>query len=97
MINKGLFTSETGEWETPQVLFNELNEEFGFVLDVCATKENTKCNFYYSKKNNGLNKKWTTQLDLGWKWMNPPYGREITDKAPFSIDNYINFCYTGNK
>ena len=29
-------------WETPTWLFNELNKEFHFNVDVCANKENSK-------------------------------------------------------
>jgi len=37
------------EWETPQWLFDQLDSEFHFDIDACATKENTKCkNFYES-------------------------------------------------
>lgn len=75
MINKGLFTSKTGEWETPQGFFDELNKEFNFKMDVCATKENAKCNIYWTKKDDALNKSWV--LWDGSFWMNPPYGREI--------------------
>ena len=35
MINKGLFSSNTDEWSTPQELFNELDKEFHFTLDPC--------------------------------------------------------------
>lgn len=73
MINNGLFTSNTSEWETPQDLFNELDKEFHFHVDVCATKENAKCNLYWDKNDNGLSKNW----DIHHCWMNPPYGREI--------------------
>ena len=58
MINKGLFTSKTSEWETPQWLFDELNKEFHFELDVCATKENTKCDNFYTKEIDGLRFGW---------------------------------------
>lgn len=71
-MNKGLFTSKTDEWETPQELFDKLNKEFNFELDVCATKENAKCKEYYSKGENGLKQRWSKV-----NWMNPPYGREI--------------------
>lgn len=77
MINKGLFTSNSEDWETPQDLFNELNREFDFKIDVCADKKNTKCKKYWTKKDNALSKDWTKIK--GWKWMNPPYGREIKD------------------
>jgi len=82
MINKGLFTSNSGEWETPQGLFNELDKEFHFDLDPCATKENAKCNMYYTKEEDGLKQDWNI-VDLGIRFevksvfMNPPYGREI--------------------
>ena len=75
MINKGLFTSKTDEWATPQWLFDGISDHYNFVLDVCATKENTKCNKYYTKEQDGLSKYWNHTV--GWKWMNPPYGREI--------------------
>jgi site-specific DNA-methyltransferase (adenine-specific) len=48
MINKGLFTSDTAEWATPQNFFDELDREFGFTLDPCATDENAKYERYYT-------------------------------------------------
>lgn len=74
MINNGLFTSNTPEWETPQDLFNELNSEFNFKLDVCANKKNTKCKSFIPKEIDGLTVEWYRPW---WNWMNPPYGREI--------------------
>lgn len=82
MINKGLFTSNTPEWETPQDLFDELNREFKFQLDVCATKENAKCFFYFTKEDNGLVKEWSDR-----NWMNPPYGREIGEWVRHAFRN----------
>lgn len=73
MINKGLFTSTTDEWETPQLFFDDLNREFGFTLDVCANEANHKCERYYAKIDNGLEKNWGDET----VWCNPPYGREI--------------------
>lgn len=72
MINKGLFTSTTDMWATPQSFFDKLNEEFMFDLDVCATHENAKCEQYFTITDNGLEQDWT-----GSVWCNPPYGREI--------------------
>jgi site-specific DNA-methyltransferase (adenine-specific) len=72
-INAGLFSSETPEWETPQDLFNELNERYGpFLLDVCATHQNAKCTRYFTLNENGLAHPWCPS-----NWMNPPYGRTI--------------------
>ena len=77
MINKGLFTSNTPEWETPQDFFDELNKEFKFVLDVCCTLENCKCLDGFNIQNDGLKQNWSNSK--GWKWMNPPYSREIKE------------------
>jgi phage N-6-adenine-methyltransferase len=66
------FSSATDLWSTPQKLFDELNREFNFTLDVCAVPENTKCPTFYSPAEDGLLQPWT-----GVCWMNPPYGREI--------------------
>ena len=34
------------QWQTPQWLFDELNAEFNFDIDLCATAENSKCKNY---------------------------------------------------
>ena len=66
------FSSKSDLWETPQDLFDDLNDEFIFTTDVCANKENAKVMNYFSKEKDGLQQNW-----LGCCWMNPPYGREI--------------------
>lgn len=60
------------QWATPRRLFDELNAEFDFTLDVCATAGNAKCANYYSPEQDGLRQAWS-----GRCWMNPPYGRAI--------------------
>jgi len=67
------FSSATPEWATPQELFDQLNKEFNFTLDPCATKENAKCPKFYTKEDDGLSRDWTGEKIF----MNPPYGREI--------------------
>lgn len=66
------FESASVEWTTPAEIFDPLNKEFGFTLDVAATAENTKCNQFYNKETDGLNSPWS-----GICWMNPPYGRGL--------------------
>lgn len=56
--NNALFSSNTVEWETPQDLFNALDEEFHFGIDVCATAENAKCENFFSIKEDGLAQNW---------------------------------------
>ena len=79
MINKALFSSDSAEWETPQDLFDELNEEFKFTIDVCANDDNYKVVPHYSKLNDAFDNNWKEDSSNDWKWMNPPYGREIKD------------------
>ena len=86
MLNKGLFTSDSPEWSTPQDLFDKLNKEFNFTLDVCATKENAKCRNFISKDMDGLWQSWK-----GICWMNPPYGKEIgkwVKRAPQQVKDW---------
>lgn len=71
-MNKVMFSSKTDLWATPQDLFDKLNEEFGFDVDVCALPSNAKCDKYYTPLDDGLSQKWE-----GVCWCNPPYGREI--------------------
>lgn len=71
MINKSLFSSKSDEWATPQDLFDELNQEFHFDLDPCATAANAKCKNYIDSFGNGLKADWA-----GHKvFCNPPYSQ----------------------
>lgn len=72
MNTEVMFSSQTDLWATPQELFDELNNEFGFTVDVCALPENAKCKQYYTPEMDGLKQEWT-----GVVWCNPPYGRQI--------------------
>ncbi len=67
-----LFSSLRNDWETPPEVFEPLNQEFHFELDVCALPETAKCPRYYTPNDDGLAQKWR-----GVCWMNPPYGRQI--------------------
>ncbi len=69
---KGLFSSISNEYSTPQTLFDLLNNEFHFILDACATKENAKCEKYFTMDDNGLKQNW-----LNPTFCNPPYGNQI--------------------
>lgn len=74
MISETLFSSAKSDWETPQDLFIELDREFMFDVDVCATAKNAKCKLYFSPEIDGLKQDWSKFAAV---WMNPPYGREI--------------------
>ena len=67
---KTLFSSKTGEWETPIDFFNKLDWRFGkFTLDPCATSENHKTKKYYTLEDNGLAQDWEGET----VFVNPPY------------------------
>src|SRR5665213_2535498 len=73
-LQKAMVSSKSNEWATPQDLFDKLNKEFKFKLDVAATKENAKCKKFYSLEDSGLDHHW-----LSSNFMNPPYGGHTGD------------------
>lgn len=66
-------------WETPQNLFDELEEEFGFVVDLAADRSNWKCPIFFGPGSDfgedSLVADWGQHLKLGAGWLNPPYSR----------------------
>ena len=84
MINTGLFSSNDQAWETPQDLFNQLNDAFMASIDVCATDKTAKCVNYYTPAIDGLKQNW-----VGTCWMNPPYGREQIKWITKARNSYI--------
>ncbi len=63
-INPGMMSSNRDDWETPQKLFDDLNAEFGFTLDPCASHENAKCAKYYTKEDDGLAQSWQDEVEI---------------------------------
>lgn len=74
------------EWRTPQWLFDELNQEFNFDIDLCATAENSKCNWYcddylsdcvshivFNHSYLGFPLNLIEEIDIKTCFMNPPY------------------------
>lgn len=68
------FMSKDSERETPQWLFDKLDQIFAFETDLCASKDNAKCEDFYSIEDDSLSQNWQ-----GCCWMNPPYGRGVRD------------------
>ena len=74
LINKGMFSSDKQDWETPQY-FVSLVERYidkKFDLDCCSYPETAKAPKYYTISDNAFTKDWK-----GTVWMNPPYGKSI--------------------
>jgi site-specific DNA-methyltransferase (adenine-specific) len=64
--------SKNDEWGTPQWLFDALNAEFKFELDVAASPKNHKCGDFFTIYTNGLARSWTVS-----NWCNPPYSNQM--------------------
>lgn len=72
-LTKGMFSSNTDLWATPQEFFDQLNARFHFTLDPCANADNHKCPKYYTKEQDGLAQDWGGET----VFCNPPYGSAI--------------------
>jgi phage N-6-adenine-methyltransferase len=82
-VSKVYHRSQRDDWETPPALFNLLDREFAFNLDVCANPLNRKCRrFFYPPLSlylgvphclpeDGLKQSWQGATC----WMNPPYSQ----------------------
>lgn len=62
--------SKSDDWATPPAIFDPLNKEFKFTLDVCATAENTKCKRFLGPSMDALALPWR-----GRCFMNPPFSQ----------------------
>lgn len=86
-------------WATPKLLWDKLNKEFRFTLDVCATMKNRKCGWYLSSEfgGDGLTQDWT-KVNFGTTplaaphvcWCNPPY---TDDAGKPAIGRWLGKCY----
>ena len=70
-----MFSSSSNEWETPQLIFDALHEEFDFTHDLAANRDNTKCKNYFTTADNALVQNWAAVGRRGW--LNPPYSRRL--------------------
>ena len=72
--------SQTDNWATPKALFDELNAQHKFDVDVAASSFNHLCKEWFGldhpdeSRRDGLTGNWE-----GHVWCNPPYGRVIKD------------------
>jgi hypothetical protein len=69
-------------WRTPQDLWNTLNAQYGFTIDLCASKQDAKTEKYIS----------SLEIDLvppdSIAWINPPFSK-VKQLLPIVLkDNY---------
>ena len=62
---------ERDEWETPEELFRKLHSQYNFYFDCCATRENTKTEFYAKDFLNVNKKDFYNEMC----WINPPFSK----------------------
>lgn len=74
-MNRTLLQSGKDDWETPQALYDVLDAEFKFTVDVCANPQNAKCRRFFSPEQNGLLQDWRGET----AWCNPPYSTKLQD------------------
>ena len=61
-------SKESDEWGTPKELYDKLDKEFGFTMDVAASDNNYKHPNYYTVDDNALFHNWGKVV-----FCNPPY------------------------
>lgn len=71
-------TTNKDSWSTPDPVFQALNAEFNFALDVCASHNNTKVSeAYLTEEEDSLSVDWYTKIpphsQSNFVWCNPPY------------------------
>lgn len=64
-------TSSRQDYETPQALFDKLNQRYGFTIDAAASPENAKLDRYWTEEDDALTKSWSGER----VFVNPPYNR----------------------
>lgn len=77
-MNSALMFSKASDlWSTPQDLFDALDAEFHFDIDVAADESNHKCDIYLTEGMDALRQEWDCGFgDRGTvAWMNPPYSK----------------------
>jgi phage N-6-adenine-methyltransferase len=69
-------------WATPNEVFDTLDFEFMFELDVCAEHSTAKCDLYWTVEDDALTTDWVSLRgmidrpgDDLWLWCNPPYSK----------------------
>ena len=71
-------STASDEYETPKWLYEELNEEFHFLVDLCATHSNKKALWYFKDYLNNEICKTNDVPARAWSvFMNPPYSNPL--------------------
>jgi phage N-6-adenine-methyltransferase len=86
------FDSNNNEWETTQSLFDILNSEFKFTIDIAASQSNAKLPIFFTRDDNALINEWK-----GICWCNPPFGDKGTNALKFFVKKgHDEYCKNNN-
>lgn len=79
-------------WETPDWLFRWQNEIYDFHVDLCASKDNAKCDNFFSEEKSALNKDYPW-VNYGYScgWSNPPYSKPEVWVKECSKQSFFDF------
>jgi phage N-6-adenine-methyltransferase len=83
-----MFSSQKQDWDTRIEYFEKWDKHYHFDIDVCATKENSKCKKYFTPEQDALKQTWQ-----GMCYMNPPYDIKL---QPLFIRKAFTEALTGN-
>ena len=89
---KAIMTSDKQDWETPQELFDNLNNEFDFELDAFASDKNAKCKHFFTEQDDALQQDWTEYKSI---FINPPYTSKVQDEVLKKINDTISSNWRG--
>ena len=89
---KAVMSSDKQDWETPQELFEKLNDEFHFELDAFASDKNAKCKHYFTEEDDSFQQDWTKYKSI---FINPPYTSKVQDEVLKKINDTISTDWDG--
>lgn len=84
--NDGRWKGRGSDWSTPKELFDQLDAEFHFTLDPCASPWSAKCERYFTEEQDRLNQDWGTET----VFMNPPYGTALNQWMKKAYESSLN-------
>ena len=61
-------------WQTPKALFDALDQEFDFSVDLCASADNKLCHQFFSEEDSALISEWAFFTNTSC-FINPPYSQ----------------------
>lgn len=83
-----MFSSKKEDWETPQLLFDELNAKYRFSWDLASSDTNAKCANRFTLEDDSLSQDWAALK--GNLWLNPPYGRDLKHWVKKAYESSLN-------